>query len=52
MPPVWSGRSEERVRELTHAIAVVERSAAELVRNPNESLLLEAMLVRLSGVTG
>jgi DNA polymerase-3 subunit delta' len=52
MPPVWSGRSEERVRELSQAIAVVERSAAELVRNPNESLLLEAMLVRLSGVTG
>jgi hypothetical protein len=40
------------VRELAGAVAVVERSSAELVRNPNESLLLEAMLVRLSAVTG
>ncbi len=52
MPPAWSGRTEERIRELAGAIAVVERSSAELVRNPNESLLLEAMLVRLSAVTG
>jgi DNA polymerase-3 subunit delta' len=51
MPSAWSGRTEERVRELSDAIAVVERSSAELVRNPNESLLLEAMLVRLSAVT-
>ena len=48
----WSGRTAERVRELAGAVAVVERAAAELVRNPNESLLLEAMLVRLSAVTG
>jgi DNA polymerase-3 subunit delta' len=52
MPSAWSARTEERVRELAGAIAVVERSSAELVRNPNESLLLEAMLVRLSAVTG
>ncbi len=52
MPSAWSGRTEERIRELTGAVAVVERSSAELVRNPNESLLLEAMLVRLSAVTG
>ena len=51
MPVTWSGRTEERVRELAGAIVVVERSAAELIRNPNESLLLEAMLVRLSAVT-
>jgi hypothetical protein len=51
-PPAWTGRTEERVRELAGAVAVVERSSAELVRNPNESLLLEAMLVRLSAVTG
>jgi len=51
VPSTWSGRLAERVRELAAAIAVVERSAAELIRNPNESLLLEAMLVRLSAVT-
>jgi DNA polymerase-3 subunit delta' len=51
-PSAWSGRTAERVGELSDAIAVVERSSAELVRNPNESLLLEAMLVRLSAVTG
>jgi DNA polymerase-3 subunit delta' len=51
MPAAWSGRTAERVRELSAAIIVVERSAAELIRNPNESLLLEAMLVRLSAVT-
>jgi len=49
-PP--SGRPEDRVRELAGAVTVVERSSAELVRNPNESLLLEALLVRLSAVTG
>jgi len=52
VPPAWSGRTAERVRELAGAITVVERSAAELIRNPNESLLLEAMLVRLSAVSG
>ena len=52
VPAAWSGRTEERIRELAGAVTVVERSSAELVRNPNESLLLEAMLVRLSAVTG
>jgi DNA polymerase-3 subunit delta' len=47
-----SGRSEERVRSLAGAVALVEQSSAELVRNPNESLLLEALLVRLSAVPG
>jgi DNA polymerase-3 subunit delta' len=51
VPAAWSGRTAERVRELGAAITVVERSAAELIRNPNETLLLEAMLVRLSAVT-
>ena len=37
---------------LAAAVTAVEQSAAELVRNPNETLLLEAMLVRLSGVAG
>jgi hypothetical protein len=51
VPSAWPGRTAERVRELAAAITVVERAAAELIRNPNESLLLEAMLVRLSAVT-
>ena len=46
------GRAGERVRLLAGAVATVERSSAELVRNPNETLLLEALLVRLSAVTG
>ncbi|HUY22379.1 MAG TPA: hypothetical protein VMV22_08555 [Acidimicrobiales bacterium] len=45
-------RAEKRVRELVGAVATVERCSAELVRNPNETLLLEALLVRLSAVTG
>ena len=44
------GRAEGRVAALARAITAVEQSAAELVRNPNETLLLEAMLVRLSAV--
>jgi DNA polymerase III subunit delta' len=47
-----AGRVHERLSALCRAIDVVERSSAELVRNPNESLLLEAMLVRLSAVPG
>jgi DNA polymerase III subunit delta' len=45
-------RIDQRVHELADAVALVERSSAELVRNPNETLLLEALLVRLSAVTG
>jgi len=44
-------RVEERVHALAGAVTAVERSSAELVRNPNETLLLEALLVRLSAVT-
>ncbi|HTZ09071.1 MAG TPA: hypothetical protein VMB72_08360, partial [Acidimicrobiales bacterium] len=44
-------RVEERVHALGDAVTAVERSSAELVRNPNEMLLLEALLVRLSAVT-
>lgn len=47
-----SGRSEERIRALFGAVASIETAAAELVRNPNEALLLEALLVRLSAVPG
>jgi DNA polymerase-3 subunit delta' len=39
-----------RLRELTSAVAAVEAAATELVRNPNEALMLEALLVRLSAV--
>jgi len=46
------GRAEDRMRELSRAVGVVEQSSADLVRNPNEALLLEALLVRLSAVTG
>ncbi len=49
---VAQARAGERVRELAGAVAQVERAALELVRNPNEALLLEALLVRLSAVTG
>ncbi|HUC36524.1 MAG TPA: hypothetical protein VMR97_05315, partial [Acidimicrobiales bacterium] len=41
----------ERVRSLVAAIAAVDQVAAELVRNPNETLMLEALMVRLSAVT-
>jgi DNA polymerase-3 subunit delta' len=46
------GGVDERVAELADAVARVERAGAELVRNPNETLLLEALLVRLSAVRG
>jgi len=47
-----TGRPEERIHELAEAIVAVERAGAELVRNPNETLLLEGLLVRLSAVPG
>ena len=34
------------------AVGYVEGVCVEMVRNPNESLMLEALLVRLSAVTG
>jgi DNA polymerase III subunit delta' len=42
----------ERARLLADAVAHIETLAAELVRNPNETLQLEALLVRLSSVPG
>jgi hypothetical protein len=35
---------------LQSALAAVEDVARELIRNPNESLMLEALMVRLSAV--
>ena len=46
------GRVGERVKELAGALHFIEGVSAEMVRNPNESLMLEALLVRLSAVTG
>ncbi|HXQ59627.1 MAG TPA: hypothetical protein VN799_05995, partial [Acidimicrobiales bacterium] len=47
-----AGRVAERVRELSGAVDAVEAVCVEMIRNPNESLMLEALLVRLSAVTG
>jgi DNA polymerase-3 subunit delta' len=44
-------RTAERVRELAGAVGYVEGVSVEMIRNPNESLMLEALLVRLSAVT-
>jgi hypothetical protein len=46
------GRLAERVGELSGAVACIEDVCVEMIRNPNESLMLEALLVRLSAVTG
>jgi hypothetical protein len=45
-------RTAERVRELSGAVGSIEGVCVEMIRNPNESLMLEALLVRLSAVTG
>jgi len=45
-------RVGERVQELSAAVGYVEGVCVEMIRNPNESLMLEALLVRLSAVTG
>jgi len=50
--PSGSARVGERVHELAGAVGHVEGVCVEMVRNPNESLMLEALLVRLSAVTG
>jgi DNA polymerase III subunit delta' len=47
-----SAGGDLRLRELAAAVAAVEEAAVELIRNPNESLMLESLLVRLSGVAG
>lgn len=44
--------ARERARVLARAVAEIETLATELVRNPNETLQLEALLVRLSSVPG
>lgn len=44
--------AEQRLPALAGALAAVEEAAREMVRNPNELLMLEALLVRLSAVTG
>ena len=51
-PASGPGRTAERVRQLAGAVAWVEEVCVEMVRNPNEALMLEALLVRLSAVTG
>jgi len=50
--PSGPGRVGERVHELSGAVGFVEGVCVEMVRNPNESLMLEALLVRLSAVSG
>jgi DNA polymerase III subunit delta' len=46
-----SSHGQERVGALLGAISSVEQVVEELVRNPNETLMLEALMVRLSAVT-
>lgn len=50
-PDAASHHAQERVGALLGAISSIEAVVQELVRNPNETLMLEAMLVRLSAVT-
>lgn len=45
-------RADERLAALAGAVGAVEELCRELVRNPNETLMLEALLVRLSAVPG
>lgn len=45
-------RAGERLAALGAAVAAIEEQARELVRNPNETLMIEALLVRLSAVPG
>jgi DNA polymerase-3 subunit delta' len=41
-----------RLAALAAAVAAVEEATRELIRNPNETLMLEALMVRLSAVPG
>ncbi len=50
--PAGRGRMAERVQELSGAVGFVEGVCVEMVRNPNEALMLEALMVRLSAVSG
>jgi DNA polymerase-3 subunit delta' len=45
-------RAAERLAALGAAVAAMEELSRELIRNPNETLMLEALLVRLSAVPG
>ncbi|HLX89399.1 MAG TPA: hypothetical protein VKR22_13205 [Acidimicrobiales bacterium] len=45
-------RGDERLAALGAAVGAIEELSRELIRNPNESLQLEALLVRLSAVPG
>ena len=44
--------SDQRLPALHKALAAVEEAARQLIRNPNELLMLEALMVRLSAVPG
>lgn len=44
--------AEPRLRALVQAVAAIEEAGRQMVRNPNELLMLEALLVRLSAVPG
>lgn len=47
-----SQAGEQRLAALGAAVAAIEDSGRELIRNPNELLMLEALLVKLSAVPG
>jgi DNA polymerase-3 subunit delta' len=44
--------ADQRLPALHGALAAVEEATRELIRNPNELLMLEALMVRLSAVPG
>ena len=52
--PTAAGRARHagRIRELATAVEAIDELCVEMVRNPNEALMLEALLVRLSAVSG
>jgi DNA polymerase-3 subunit delta' len=43
---------KQRLAALAGALSAIEEAGRELIRNPNELLLLEALMVRLSAVPG
>lgn len=47
-----ASRAQERLGHLAKAVSDVEEVSFELIRNPNETLQLEALFVRLSSVPG
>jgi len=47
-----SQANEPRLAALAAAVAAIEDAGRELIRNPNELLMLEALLVKLSAVPG